>query len=341
MAALGILGWHQLGFSLDHPLLGHAFKGVGLFFMISGFVLSHRYEERLKAGLSAWTFAALRLARLYPLYLAGTLLGCALGLAGLGYVAPTDGLRALPGALALWPGALNGQEILFPLDAPAWSLYLEVLASLAYGFLLPALSDRVIILAVAGGFLVMESQLLQFGTLDLGWDRATFAAGLARVLYGFPAGVLLQRWWRRGWLRTSAYPLSRICLIFLLVIALPPAGALNPAMEVVISAVIWPLLVILAVNARASSRETRFACALGERSYALYALHFPVLVAFHRIAGPPGTPRAMAAGVFSFVVAWGLASAATRFIDAPIRRALRGGAPETRPGSEPGGLAQA
>lgn len=331
-AALGIVTWHQLGLSLTQPILGHAFKSVGLFFIISGFVLSYRYEEKLRAGLSPWVFAGRRLQRLYPLYLLGTLLGCGLALVGLGLpgFGPREALAALPAALCLWPSGVLGDRHLFPLDAPAWSLSLEIVASLGYAFLLPRLSNRILAIAAGAGFLLATLQLVRVGTLDGGWSRETIAVGFVRVLYGFPMGVLLHRLWRDGHLKTRARSVRLICLLFVLVIAIPPAGPWNPLLEVLISGLVWPGLVILAADAATSPREAKIVHGLAEPSFALYALHFPILVAFRHVAGPPGQPLALAAGVASFALAWLAAVAATRLVDRPVRSWVSAGRTRTR-----------
>jgi peptidoglycan/LPS O-acetylase OafA/YrhL len=64
--------WHELGTALPHSYLA-----VDFFFILSGFVLAHAYEDRLLAEMTPTQFLCLRLIRLYPLYLIGTLIGIA------------------------------------------------------------------------------------------------------------------------------------------------------------------------------------------------------------------------------------------------------------------------
>jgi len=42
------------------------YLAVDFFFMLSGFVLAHAYEERLRSGMKAWRFMRTRIIRLYP-----------------------------------------------------------------------------------------------------------------------------------------------------------------------------------------------------------------------------------------------------------------------------------
>ncbi|MEQ1607439.1 MAG: acyltransferase family protein [Hyphomonadaceae bacterium] len=54
---------------------------VDFFFKLSGFALAHAYGAKLESGWSRSAFMRMRLIRLYPLYIFGTLIG-ALALLG-------------------------------------------------------------------------------------------------------------------------------------------------------------------------------------------------------------------------------------------------------------------
>src|SRR4051794_18365339 len=57
-------------------LAGSGYVGVGLFFVLSGFVLAYNYLEPMEAGeVSPREFWAARLARIYPVYLLGLAAG--------------------------------------------------------------------------------------------------------------------------------------------------------------------------------------------------------------------------------------------------------------------------
>ena len=49
--------------------------GVDLFFVMSGFVIAHAYDQRIERGLNWRQFFVIRAIRLYPLYLLGTAIG--------------------------------------------------------------------------------------------------------------------------------------------------------------------------------------------------------------------------------------------------------------------------
>src|SRR4051794_29809514 len=57
-------------------LVGSGYVGVGLFFVLSGFVLAYNYLEPMEAGrVSRREFWLARLARVYPVYLLGLVAG--------------------------------------------------------------------------------------------------------------------------------------------------------------------------------------------------------------------------------------------------------------------------
>src|SRR5580692_3274314 len=55
----------------------HGYLAVDLFFLLSGYVIAGAYETRLQRGSGLGWFFGVRMARLYPIYLFGTLIGLA------------------------------------------------------------------------------------------------------------------------------------------------------------------------------------------------------------------------------------------------------------------------
>jgi hypothetical protein len=112
VAALSVVLLHAsqaFGFGLN----SHASLAVDFFFCLSGFVLAHRYDQKLKSGvLLSSAFFLKRLLRLYPLIVAGVGLGV---VASLFASTPSIPLADVPilalGALLLLPlGLLAGKR---------------------------------------------------------------------------------------------------------------------------------------------------------------------------------------------------------------------------------------
>jgi peptidoglycan/LPS O-acetylase OafA/YrhL len=86
IAAVGVMIFHFNYFFLPQaaltnmlpfmrPILNHAYLGVDLFFLMSGFVMAHVYGQKLSSNWRAhWRdFATMRFARIYPLFALTTL----------------------------------------------------------------------------------------------------------------------------------------------------------------------------------------------------------------------------------------------------------------------------
>jgi peptidoglycan/LPS O-acetylase OafA/YrhL len=86
IAAVGVMIFHFNYFFLPQaaltsmlpfmrPILDHAYLGVDLFFLMSGFVMAHVYGQKLSSNWRAhWRdFATVRFARIYPLFVLTTL----------------------------------------------------------------------------------------------------------------------------------------------------------------------------------------------------------------------------------------------------------------------------
>lgn len=93
------------------------FLGVSFFFILSGFILSYSYGNRLeKQEVSKRAFYVARLARIYPIHCVTLIIAILLGLlssSGAKYILPN---------LLLIQSFSNNSSIFFSLNAPAWSI---------------------------------------------------------------------------------------------------------------------------------------------------------------------------------------------------------------------------
>jgi peptidoglycan/LPS O-acetylase OafA/YrhL len=77
IAALVVVVFHFMEWvfpDFSKNLLAHGFLAVDFFFCLSGFVIGYAYDHRIKQ-LGFWKFFKLRLIRLHPLVIIGSLLG--------------------------------------------------------------------------------------------------------------------------------------------------------------------------------------------------------------------------------------------------------------------------
>jgi peptidoglycan/LPS O-acetylase OafA/YrhL len=259
---------------------------VDLFFMLSGVVIANAYESRLREGLSPGRFMLIRLIRLYPFYLLGSLIGLVPVLAARSGL-PAQGLEgdlswALCAAALMLP-TLSGAD-LYPLDTPAWSLFFELAANLVYALILRHLNGRLLltlILLCAAG-LAFALGGTPGHTLHGGFSPSTMAVGAFRVGFAFFAGVALYRAFS-GVRGTRARPLAGagtravllVGVVVAVLVASPPAPV-RAAFELVAVTVLFPLLIGLAMRCPLSGADARWAVVLGTLSYPVYVLHVPV-----------------------------------------------------------------
>lgn len=334
VAAICVMMLHSADPGL-RTLVGSGYLAVDFFFMLSGFVLAFAYSPRLERGLGAGEFFALRLARLYPYYVLGLVLGIA-------YYALFHVLRHdLHLRQTLIPLGFNAfflpvmvpipdsKNLLFPFNGVAWSLFWEMVANLilvaSFAWLR---SSRLIVLIVAGAA-AMALCVFFFGSLDAGIDHRTFWGGAARVIFTFFAGVGLYRLWKRGASVPYAHP-GFLILLLAATLAIAP-GQYRPVYDLGVVLIVYPVLVLAGAGKRHGDPElpgwlNRIFHVVGARSYGLYAIHVPLMViistfvsqVFGLKSQAVGTVGAVLYAVAVFIaVGW-----LDRFWDRPARRLM-------------------
>ena len=155
--------------------LHHAYLAVDFFYMLSGFVMGHAYDDRW-TRMSVGGFFAQRLRRLHPLVVLGVVLGLLgylverIWLGGDG-IAPLLLLANIGLALILAPAPSlpghNGQA--YSLDGPSWSLGQEYLANIAYALVGRRLGRAPLAMLVALSGAAIAVIGFQRSTLHVGW----------------------------------------------------------------------------------------------------------------------------------------------------------------------------
>lgn len=284
IAALCVLGFHlnQI-FPGSAGLFRRAYLSVDFFFMLSGFVLTRTYQQRLTAGLGAIRFLRIRINRLWPTVAIGALVGLPSVAA---FHDPGDLALFLALNLALLP-YLGGAFVVFPLNGVIWSIFFELIANAIHALLLFRLRERsLVVIACAMGLIMIliaaGATSLRMGSWDVGAIQGTFAGGLPRVMLSYVIGSLL-------FLTRGEAAMARIPW-WLAPVALPlaiGAGALFSTgwqFDALFVVLICPALMIAGLSS--SPAFSRVSWWSGELSFPLYAVHVPVvLLAFQ--AGLP------------------------------------------------------
>lgn len=271
LAAVLVLVFHLRGLGLPLAVLDHGYLAVDLFFVISGFVLARAYDAELTAGRSA-DFMIKRLRRLYPMILLGLLLGAVVWAAR----GRDPSVLPLLLALGLMFVPMTGTPDAFPLNGPQWSLLWELLANLVYAGVAPWLTTRRLGLLVLAGGIGHVILTAKAGTGSLGPSGHDGWSAAPRVIYGFFAGVLLAR--QEGRWRVSAAPITVLLVVVILTLCAPIPDAGRAAFDLAATLVVFPLLVASAARAPVTGPLRPVLDGLAGLSYALYALHIPIVL---------------------------------------------------------------
>ena len=281
--------------------LNHGHIAVDFFFILSGFVISYAYDDRWNS-MNTWQFFKRRLIRLHPMLIMGAIIGTiAFAVVGFerwdGTTAPTGWVMtallltmfmipAVPGV----PYEVRGNGEMFPLNGPGWSLFFEYIGNILYALFIRRLSTVMLALltltlgAVHAWFFIWN--VSGYDMIGVGWtiDEVNFWGGLVRMLFPFTIGMLLARTFKPRKIKGAFY----ICSIALIVMFAVPYIAstgdisLNSLYEFICIAAVFPLLVwIGACGDNGKGYTSRLNRLLGDISYPLYIVHYPIMYIFY------------------------------------------------------------
>ena len=281
IAAIAVVFHHEPGIYGSHGLFPRAYLAVDFFFMLSGFVLTLAYERRLQSGLTSLAFMRLRIARLWPVLAVGIIIA---GLGKWGIARSWLPLTDMCMGLLLIP-VLSGNNRLYQLNGPQWSISFELIANAAHALVLRRLSNgALLILALGFGFL-LAFQGWHWGSLASGDVVHNWWGGFARVGFSYCVGIWLGR-------RFCGYPAPPIAwgfaalpLPFILLTA-PLWPFSRFAGDCLAVFVVMPPALWIAAHARVPVWARPALGWLGQISYPIYALHAPVLVLAGRYIHP-------------------------------------------------------
>lgn len=287
IAALAVLGYHlDIVFGVL-PIFARSYVAVDFFFMLSGFVMARTYEPRF-AKLGTLQFMASRTRRLWLPMAVGASIGLGVHLLGGARVE-----RVLPAWVVLllflpWPGPRP-----FFLNIPAWSIFFELFANLAHSTVLKRLTTPVLLAVAAAAFLWLSAYCLG-SNLNVGSYGETFLPGFLRVMLSYCIGVALWRWGKP----ISAPQVLAPTILLSAMLLLPP----GLAVDLVFVVAICPVVVLLGASAAGHSLGST----LGELSFPLYAVHFPILEFSKRLGLDPVLGGIAALAVAALLMCSGL-----------------------------------
>lgn len=341
VAALIVILYHVFELLPGTPV-PHGYLAVDFFFILSGFVIGYAYDSRW-GKMTTGGFFKRRLIRLHPMVVMGAVIGAVTFLiqgsvkwdgthVGTGMVMLTMLLAmfmipAAPGS----PYEVRGNGEMFPLNGPSWSLFFEYIGNILYALLLRRLPKWALaVLCVASGAL-LACISARDGFLGVGWSfiDGGFWEGLIRMLFPYTMGMLMARIFRPIKVKKAFL----LCgLILLMVAVLPTIGGetwRNGLFEAFCVIVVFPCLVWLGASDSSYGERTKSACTfLGDLSYPLYMVHYPLFYLYYSYLGFDGNgvsktfQEAWPAALLVVVASLLIAILCMRLYDMPLRKYL-------------------
>ena len=327
-------------------VFNHGYMAVDFFFMLSGFVISYAYDDRWNK-MSMGDFFKRRLVRLHPMIVMGAIIGLTTFLLGGGVkwdgsVTPMSGvvLAFILTCLFIpaWPGAaheVRGNGEMFPLNGPSWSLFFEYIGNICYALFIRRLSTKALswLVAALGVVYIWFSvgNVSGYESIGVGWtvgDSVNIFGGFLRMMFPFSLGMLLARNFKPVKVRGIFW--LAIVLLFALfsVPFFPSVGGIcvNGIYEMCCIMLIFPVIVWLGASGVTSDKASTGVCKfLGDLSYPLYIVHYPVMYLFYawliknQLYSVADTWMVV---ILVFAVNITLAIAALKLYDEPVRRWL-------------------
>lgn len=287
VAALLVLIYHvDFMFGVRGQLLPAGYLAVDLFFILSGFVLSLTYGQRIRqATIDFRGYLVARLARLYPLFLLTTLAGIVVMTmrfkTNYGYVDTLPLLASAIMNLFMIPtfAAPYGTQTAFIFNPASWSIFFEMIASILFFLGLARLPNAGLVLVLVASGILAALSIFTVGTIDVGYATDNLIYALPRVVYSFTVGILIQRAFAKSaW--TCKVTVTYVLL--LLVIALMQLKLWlphQPYIDLLSLTVVLPMLVIASAGTTLHGPSQRIASLLGQASYGVYLAQGTLIIA--------------------------------------------------------------
>ena len=329
IAALVVLAHHAFDpFGLS-PLIPHSGLAVELLFCLSGFVLGYAYEARLMTTMSFRDFVIIRVIRLYPLILLGTLLGFAffttkivmtrLPFEPIYFVILLCEFLLLPTPFSV---GLDGWTGFTPFNVPAWSLFFQFVANFIYAAFIRRLTNSVLAVALIIGAAIVVAQSYAINGVDVSsgfWGD--LYNGFSRVFFPFFCGIFLFRRWKAN---PTVDRVNYAPIIVLLLVAVffcrVPIG-FDWLFDCIAVLVVFPIVITLGSRERPGARYTAFCLFVGRLAYPLYILHYPILrifIRFEHVNDLHGFKLALVLAI-EMLTAIGFSLVTMLFFDEPVR----------------------
>ncbi|HEX2961120.1 MAG TPA: acyltransferase [Ignavibacteriales bacterium] len=323
-------------------IINHGYLAVDFFFVLSGFVIGYAYDDRW-GKMTLKDFFKRRLIRLHPMIIVGMVIG-AIGF----YFSASPILFPQISSVPLWklllvmlvgftllplPASMDirGWAEMHPLNGPAWSLFFEYVANILYALFIRKFSNRVlsILVFLAACLTIHLAVTGPNGDVIGGWslDPIQLRIGLTRLLYPFLAGLLLSRIIKPGSVKNAFLWCS---LMVIAILSFPRVGGsenlwMNGLYDSLSIIFLFPIIVYMGASGEVKGKYMEKVCRfLGDISYPIYIIHYPLIYIFTAWAIDNKIPMVKAWPVALLLLGSSItiAYASFKLYDVPVRKWL-------------------
>ncbi|MFT5050066.1 MAG: peptidoglycan/LPS O-acetylase OafA/YrhL [Chlamydiales bacterium] len=294
--------------------------GVMLFFILSGFLMSHLYLGRDFRWRAVRGYAVARLARVWPLFAVVLITS---------YVAQRVGSNEVAYGILGWRG-LTSHLLLLKGTSILWTIPVEVQFYLAFIllWLLAAKLGRAWIAVCAA--CIVAPGLMHYPELDGRlWGGVEYEFYLATSLPYFAVGVLFGQLYGSRWCarlpRSPWFALAMLGIplmyppIYMGVFGLEHAMWEDPLVLAVLASVLFVYIFMVPDCPVVANRVGDF---LGKISYSIYLLHLPLVIFMQPMVQSGENSILLLMGVFLLATV-GISALSYHLIEAPSRRLIR------------------
>ena len=281
------------GHARSFLVLEKAELAVDYFFILSGFVLTHAYHDRLSTPGFFSRFARDRIARLYPLHLVTLII---LMFMNIWFLETTNG-QWLEHGWSYQDGRIYTLSLNLVLlnnvgltpegpswNAPAWSISVELWANLLLVILAITLRRFFVYICIIIFLFCYLILFVNIGSLgDFYRNTGIFNTGILRGLAGMAAGILSYAAYKKlipiVQSRRSIITATALALVAMQFWLMAGGAHFSKSDFLIVPASgITVIAVALAESLRKRSKIDAALEWLGECSYSIYMIHWPVLV---------------------------------------------------------------
>jgi peptidoglycan/LPS O-acetylase OafA/YrhL len=196
-------------------------------------------------------------------------------------------IPAVPGA----PHEIRGNGEMFPLNGPTWSLWFEYIGNILYALIIRRFSTKILavfcaVLGLAHAWFFVGN-ISGYDAVGVGWtiDNVNFWGGLVRMMFPFTVGMLIARTFKPRKIKGAFWWCSLILIVLFSVPYIASSGnlSINSLYEFVCIALIFPAVVWMGACGSSENHMTgRINKFLGDLSYPLYIVHYPIMYIFYK-----------------------------------------------------------